>query len=663
VVIGGKNKYLINGRTSDQSQVQNLFHSVQLNVNNPHFLIMQGRITKVLNMKPPEILSMIEEAAGTRMFETKKQTALKTIEKKQQKVEEITRVMDDDISPKLSQLRKDKQSFLEWSSNITEVEKLERFCLAAEYKQAAVKVQESENGKTSLENKLEELNKMQEQYAIEAKSCDHEIEVLTNRKHNDMDTALDKLKKSEQELSKELVKINSVCNNQKETLHSENESLLSLSKQIDGANANLNEKQEELVQCNVELERKESQVAAVENNAQVLRTKYQNACAGVTDEDDAQLLSLPEQIGSWEKKAREAQSKLQQETMKIEHSKNRLKELQKALKNEQNTHSRELREAENIRSVLNDITKKAEKLSVSEEEESTLRSTKGSLDLQLQELNDRIENLSAQLEARLNFEFRDPERGFNRARVKGVVAKLVRVPDPVHATALEVAAGGKLFQVVVDNEQTGAMLLKNGDLKKRVTLLPLNKINNKCLDNNKIEKSKRVAHQAGGFANLALELVGYDEEVKRAMQYTFGNAIICSNSAIAQAITFNNEIRCKTVTLEGDSFDPSGTVTGGSRNSIGVLLTKLCELSTMQERYDSLSAELTTIEKQLRKIENNSSELRELRSAQELKLHALAICEEKLANSTYSQMANEISELETEIKRFDEVCYLLLNVF
>ena len=43
------------------SRVQNLVHSVQLNVNNPHFLIMQGRITKVLNMKPPEILSMLEE--------------------------------------------------------------------------------------------------------------------------------------------------------------------------------------------------------------------------------------------------------------------------------------------------------------------------------------------------------------------------------------------------------------------------------------------------------------------------------------------------------------------------------------------------------------------------------------------------------------------------
>jgi len=92
IVIGGKSKYLINGHNAQLNRVQNLFHSVQLNVNNPHFLIMQGHITKVLNMKPPEILAMIEEAAGTRMFELKKANALKTIEKKDRKVDEINRV-------------------------------------------------------------------------------------------------------------------------------------------------------------------------------------------------------------------------------------------------------------------------------------------------------------------------------------------------------------------------------------------------------------------------------------------------------------------------------------------------------------------------------------------------------------------------------------------
>jgi chromosome segregation ATPase len=43
-------------------------------------------------MKPPEVLAMIEEAAGTRMFEEKKDKALKTITKKDQKLQEITDV-------------------------------------------------------------------------------------------------------------------------------------------------------------------------------------------------------------------------------------------------------------------------------------------------------------------------------------------------------------------------------------------------------------------------------------------------------------------------------------------------------------------------------------------------------------------------------------------
>lgn len=43
-------------------------------------------------MKPPEVLGMLEEAAGTRMYETKKEAALRTLEKKQVKVDEIDRV-------------------------------------------------------------------------------------------------------------------------------------------------------------------------------------------------------------------------------------------------------------------------------------------------------------------------------------------------------------------------------------------------------------------------------------------------------------------------------------------------------------------------------------------------------------------------------------------
>lgn len=92
VAMGGVSKYLICGHRATQNAVQNLFQSVQLNINNPNFLIMQGKITKVLNMKPPEILGMIEEAAGTSMFEDKKDKAVKTMAKKEKKIEEIQAV-------------------------------------------------------------------------------------------------------------------------------------------------------------------------------------------------------------------------------------------------------------------------------------------------------------------------------------------------------------------------------------------------------------------------------------------------------------------------------------------------------------------------------------------------------------------------------------------
>lgn len=61
-------------------------------------------------MKPPEVLGMLEEAAGTRMYETKKEAALKTLEKKQVKVDEIDRVSHW-LRPLVSVVPEEKLSF------------------------------------------------------------------------------------------------------------------------------------------------------------------------------------------------------------------------------------------------------------------------------------------------------------------------------------------------------------------------------------------------------------------------------------------------------------------------------------------------------------------------------------------------------------------------
>ncbi len=41
-----------------------MFKTVQLNIDNPHFVVAQGKITKIINLKPSELIAMIEETAG-----------------------------------------------------------------------------------------------------------------------------------------------------------------------------------------------------------------------------------------------------------------------------------------------------------------------------------------------------------------------------------------------------------------------------------------------------------------------------------------------------------------------------------------------------------------------------------------------------------------------
>lgn len=55
----------------------------------------------------------------------------------------------------------------------------------------------------------------------------------------------------------------------------------------------------------------------------------------------------------------------------------------------------------------------------------------------VQKLKDGVRDLSAQL-ANVQFTYRDPVKNFDRSKVKGVVAKLIKVKDSSAMTALEV---------------------------------------------------------------------------------------------------------------------------------------------------------------------------------------------------------------------------------
>ena len=68
----------------------------------------------------------------------------------------------------------------------------------------------------------------------------------------------------------------------------------------------------------------------------------------------------------------------------------------------------------------------------------------------------------------------------------------------------------------------------------------------------------------------------------------------CTQDATtAKAVAFHRDVMMKCVTHEGDMFDPSGTLTGGSRASGASVLAKLHALAEAEAALATRTAELT----------------------------------------------------------------------
>ena len=320
IVMGGKSKYLINGRVSPAHQVGNLFHSVQLNVNNPHFLIMQGRITKVLNMKPKEILSMVEEAAGTKMYEVKKHQAIHTIQKKEVKVQEINSVLREDITPTLERLRGEKQEYLQWNKNEAEVQRLERFVVAQEYYCAEKVVRDTEATVDTMEEQVEafeqEAAKLQEH--IQAKQ--DEMDELTSQLNNEHGHHHQTAKATEERLSKELVKATSAWKNSENNAQKSLQDVQDAQALVQETKVAVQAKKEQVDSDAQGISTLKKEAEEAEEEVRRLTTEYQNMCAGIgSGEGGDDSLTLPDQISKAHRDANNADAKAKQATMKARH--------------------------------------------------------------------------------------------------------------------------------------------------------------------------------------------------------------------------------------------------------------------------------------------------------------------------------------------------------
>uniref|UniRef100_A0A8C7B6U8 Structural maintenance of chromosomes protein n=2 Tax=Mustelinae TaxID=169418 RepID=A0A8C7B6U8_NEOVI len=651
VVIGGRNKYLINGVNANNTRVQDLFCSVGLNVNNPHFLIMQGRITKVLNMKPPEILSMIEEAAGTRMYEYKKIAAQKTIEKKEAKLKEIKTILEEEITPTIQKLKEERSSYLEYQKVMREIEHLSRLYIAYQFllaedtkERSAEELKEMQDKVVKLQEKLSENDK-------KIKALSREIEELEKGKDKEIGGKLRSLEDALAEAQRVNTKSQSAFDLKKKNLASEENKRKELEKNMIEDSRTLAAKEKEVKKITDGLNALQE---ASNKDAEALAAAQQHfnaVSAGLSSNEDGEEATLAGQMMACKNDISKAQTEAKQAQMKLKHAQQELKTKQAEVKKMDSGYRKDQEALEAVKKLKEKLEAEMKKLNYEENKEEGLLEKRRQLSRDISRLKETYEALLARF-PNIQFAYRDPEKNWNRNCVKGLVASLISVKDTSATTALELVAGERLYNVVVDTEVTGKKLLEKGELKRRYTIIPLNKISARCI----APETLRVAQNLVGPNNVhvALSLVEYKPELQKAMEFVFGTTFVCNNMDNAKKVAFDKRIMTRTVTLGGEIFDPHGTLSGGARSQAASILTKFQELKDVQDELRMKEKKLQTLDEELAGLKNTAEKYRQLKQQWELKTEEADLLQTKLQQSSYHQQQEELDALKKIIEESEE---------
>ncbi|KAF2395743.1 RecF/RecN/SMC protein [Trichodelitschia bisporula] len=653
IVLGGTSKYLINGHRAQQQTVQNLFQSVQLNINNPNFLIMQGRITKVLNMKPVEILAMIEEAAGTRMYEDRRDKAIKSMAKKELKVKELTELLRDEIDPKLERLRQEKRAFLDFQQTQSDLERLTRLVVAHDYVRGKERLRAATEQLEAKKRRSAELEESATRLKSEIALLQEDIKNIKAAREKELRKG-GKFQALEDEVkthSHEIVRLTTVIDLKKSGMNEEKDKQKKLQKTVEELEVQLKEKKLLHEKLQEQYDAARADLAKQAEEAEKKEELLQSLQTGIASKE-GQESGYQGQLQDARNRASAAATEQEQAKLKITHLEKRIKEEEPKAEKAKKLNSGLLKDLEGLRTQAQRLEADLAKLGFEPGKEEEMYKEEAQLQQRIRELREQADGLKRRV-ANIDFNYSDPSPDFDRSRVKGLVAQLFTI-DKQHlaaGTALEICAGGRLYNVVVDSASTGTELLKNGRLKKRVTIIPLDKIAAFRASSQKVGAAQNIAP---GKVNLALSLIGYENEVNAAMEYVFGSTLVCDDPVTAKKVTFDPAVRMKSVTLEGDVYDPSGTLSGGSApQSSGVLVTlqKLNEITTeLSKQERALNLLQSTMAREKKKLDT----ARKLKQELDLKAHEISLAEEQISSNSSSSIIQAVVEMKTQIEQLKQ---------
>ena len=640
----GESEYLINGSGCRLKDIQEMFYDTGIGKEG-YSIIGQGQIDKILSGKPEERRELFDEAAGIVKFKRRKNTTLKKLEEEKQNLVRVTDILSE-LTKQLEPLEKQSETARVYLAKRDELRELDVNLFLLENEENGKKLKELEQILEQTQKELDKAQNAYDQTKVEYERLEQELESLNARldelKEQQQENALQKQQYESQRqiLEEQILSGRQNCEHYQSRLSVLKDELAQREQQKEELTGQKNDLQTSLKAITEKLHTEEKHLELINVNVE--------ECSNAVEEGKNEIIEILNSRATTIGKAQRFDAMMEQlDIRKAEISQKilRLKSEEAELAEEKDKISLKFNKISDVIQSMNDECVRLEKEIY--EIQDQLKKQNSQMEIGQTAYHreasrlESLKNITERYDGYGNSIRRVMEQKSREPGIRGVVADIIHV-DKDYEIAIETALGGSIQNIVTDNEQTAKRMIEF--LKKnrygRATFLPLSNMNARG------GISQKEVLREPGVIGTADTLVQADPEYAGLVQYLLGRVLVVDHIDHAIAIGKKYRHSLRMVTIEGESLNPGGSMTGGAFRNNSNLLGRRREIEELERSVRQLKKELEEMQHSISENRSRRNVLRDTIADIQEKLR-----QQYIAQNTAKVNLEQLEEKEKEIQR------------
>lgn len=595
---------------------------------NSYNVVMQGDVTSIIGATDNERRKIIDEIAGVAEFDRQINQASEKLDAVEVSVKNSS-IMLNEVENRLNQLKEEKEVALKYQKLKDEKHGLESQVNTVKFFDIKTKLEQAHENilEYTKKKKLEEVN---------AKDLDERIKVIDEKYQEICETVKEKGEAHQIEVQKKAEECKGEISRKENSFNFEEKQIQDKKKTIENSINGIENHNTKIEVANQNIKSKQVDISVTDKELEKQRAERKRITEDLTGLNE----NVDQQIKHREHLRKELDTLKDKETALIQ----KQVPLETELQNLNNKIKDAKQGIETYNSLKNDYESKKDSLELQIEtlkkEQQDCKIIQQNIthdyDKVINELTDLDFELSAGRKQLFNLEVRKNAsevssgnraiQTVENAHIEGVHAPLFKLGnvDKEYATALEVAVGGRMSNIVVDDPDTATTVFEvvRSSGAGRVTCIPLNKIA-------EAPNSLNLPREQG-VIDYAINLIDFDDMYLDAFYYAVGSTLVVENDYVAKKLIR----KYRMVTLDGTLYEKTGAMTGGGK------VTTNLKFSIHEDD------ELEKYKKRLQEIENKYNKAKQRKQELETKREQVRI--------NYSNAMTEFNKANIELNSLNK---------